>query len=168
MSIKGTSAGVFGGGGPTAKKDKLNDNLLFSCCCAKVNWSWTPVCDCHRGGWKCSQDCLEDSLITESIFYQIGTVSNVGSLLIETGPNVETIQNLYNNLSYIYPRSDIWIIGHSLGGALASLLGVTFGVPVVTFEAPGERMASGRLHLPSPVLPFPLNPFLPTNSRISL
>lgn len=57
------------------KKDKLNDNLLFSCCCAKVDWSWTPVCDCHRGGWKCSQDCLEYSLITESLFYQIGTVS---------------------------------------------------------------------------------------------
>ncbi|KAF9778936.1 alpha/beta-hydrolase [Thelephora terrestris] len=131
LSIKGTSAGFLGGGGPTAKKDKLNDNLLFSCCCAKVDWSWTPVCDCHRGGWKCSQDCLEYSLITESLFYQIGT-------------------NLYNNLSYIYPRSDIWIIGHSLGGALASLLGVTFGVPVVTFESPGERMASGRLHLPSP------------------
>lgn len=131
LSIKGTSAGLLGGGGPTAKKDKLNDNLLFSCCCAKVDWSWSPVCDCHRGGWKCSQDCLEDSLVTESVFYQTGT-------------------NLYNNLSYIYPHSDIWIIGHSLGGALASLLGVTFGVPVVTFEAPGERMASGRLHLPSP------------------
>lgn len=77
LSIKGTSAGYLGGGGPTAKKDKLNDNLLFSCCCAKVDWSWTPVCDCHRGGWKCSQDCLEYSLITESLFYQIGTVSKV-------------------------------------------------------------------------------------------
>lgn len=51
----------------------------------------------------------------------------------------------------MYPESDIWIIGHSLGGALASLLGVTFGAPVVTFEAPGEKMAAGRLHLPTPV-----------------
>lgn len=65
------------------KKDKLNDNLLFSCCCAKVDWSWTAVCDCHRGGWKCSQDCLEYSLITESLFYQIGTVSNARSSSIE-------------------------------------------------------------------------------------
>ena len=55
---------------------------------------------------------------------------------------------------YLYsPDSNIWIIGHSLGGALASLLGATFGAPVVTFESPGEKMAASRLHLPSPVGP---------------
>ncbi|KAI3601029.1 lipase [Moniliophthora roreri] len=131
ISIKGTSAGLFGGGGPTTKKDKLNDNLLFSCCCARVDWSWTPVCGCYRGGWKCDQDCLEDALIEDTLFYPIGT-------------------NLYSNLTYMYPTSNLWIIGHSLGGALAGLLGATFGVPVVTLEAPGEKMAAGRLHLPSP------------------
>ena len=51
----------------------------------------------------------------------------------------------------MYPEANIWLVGHSLGGSLASLLGVTFGVPAVTFEAPGEKMASQRLHLPSPV-----------------
>ncbi|KZT67463.1 alpha/beta-hydrolase [Daedalea quercina L-15889] len=131
LSIKGTSAGFVGGGGPTTKKDKFNDNLLFSCCCARVDWSWTTVCDCYRGGWKCEQDCLERSLVEESLFYSIGT-------------------NLYYNLTYMYPESNIWIIGHSLGGALASLLGVTFGAPVVAIESPGEKMAAGRLHLPSP------------------
>ena len=43
------------------------------------------------------------------------------------------------------------LTGHSLGGALASLLGATFGVPVVAFEAPGEKLAATRLHLPTPV-----------------
>ncbi|KAF6754451.1 lipase [Ephemerocybe angulata] len=131
VSIKGTSAGLFGGGGPTAKKDKLNDNLLFSCCCARVDWSWTTVCGCYRGGWKCHNDCVEEALVEDSLFYPIGT-------------------NLYNNLTYMYPTSNIWFIGHSLGGALASLLGATFGNPVVTFESPGERLASTRLHLPQP------------------
>ncbi|KAF8071762.1 alpha/beta-hydrolase [Lyophyllum atratum] len=131
LSIKGTSAGMFGGGGPTVRKDKFNDNLLFSCCCAHIDWTWKTVCGCYRGGWKCDQDCLEHALIDDSLFYPIGT-------------------NLYNNLTYMYPDSTMWVIGHSLGGALASLLGVTFGVPAVAFEAPGERMASRRLHLPSP------------------
>ncbi|KAF8623624.1 hypothetical protein AX17_007326 [Amanita inopinata Kibby_2008] len=131
LAIKGTSTELWSGGGPTAKKDKFNDNLLFSCCCARIGWSWTPVCGCWRGERKCDQDCLEDSLIEDSLFYPIGT-------------------NLYNNVSYMYPDSNIWIIGHSLGGALASLLGVTFGAPVLAFESPGEKLAASRLHLPSP------------------
>ncbi|KAF7976612.1 hypothetical protein HWV62_6118 [Athelia sp. TMB] len=131
ISIKGTSAGFLGGGGPTQKNDKRNDNLLFSCCCASVGFSWTPVCGCHRGGWKCDKDCLGEALVEDSLFYPIGT-------------------NLFNNISYLYPKSNIWIIGHSLGGALATLLGTTFGSPAVAFEAPGEKMAASRLHLPSP------------------
>lgn len=75
LSIKGTSAAFIGGGGPTARKDKFNDNLLFSCCCARVDWTWTTVCGCYRGGWKCDQNCLEEALVEESLFYPIGTVS---------------------------------------------------------------------------------------------
>lgn len=130
LSIKGTSA-IIVGGGPTVAKDKLNDNLLFSCCCARVDWTWSPVCGCFRGGGKCDQWCVEESLVEESLFYDIGI-------------------NLYNNLTYIYPEAQIWVIGHSLGGGLASLIGATFGAPVVAFESPGEKLAAQRLHLPAP------------------
>lgn len=75
ISVKGTSAGwLVGGGGPTVKKDKLNDNLLFSCCCARVGPTWSPVCDCYEGNYKCDQGCLEKSLMEDSLFYSIGTV----------------------------------------------------------------------------------------------
>ncbi|KAF5369156.1 hypothetical protein D9757_011059 [Collybiopsis confluens] len=130
VSIKGTSVPILGGG-PTMKKDKLNDNLLFSCCCARVGPTWSTACDCYQGGNKCDTRCLGEALAEESLFYSVGT-------------------NLYNNLTYMYPESNIWVIGHSLGGALASLIGITFGAPVVAFEAPAERMAARRLHLPSP------------------
>jgi lipase ATG15 len=80
VSIKGTSAGVFGGGGPTAKKDRLNDNILFSCCCARIDWTWTTVCGCYRSGWKCHQNCLEKALADETLFYPIGVVRYIFSL----------------------------------------------------------------------------------------
>ncbi|THH26746.1 hypothetical protein EUX98_g7438 [Antrodiella citrinella] len=148
VSVKGTSAGwLVGGGGPTTKKDKLNDNILFSCCCARVGPTWWTVCDCYQGNSKCDQGCLEKSLTEDSLFYPIGTVSIVDITIVLV---LIDLKNLYNNVTYLYPDSDIWVIGHSLGGSLASLMGITFGVPVVAFEAPGEKLAASRLHLPLP------------------
>src|SRR5712671_6955249 len=40
LTIKCTSIPIVGGG-PT---------ILFSCCCLRVSRTWTPVCDCYRGG----------------------------------------------------------------------------------------------------------------------
>ncbi|KAJ6599446.1 Alpha/Beta hydrolase protein [Mycena sp. CBHHK59/15] len=132
ISVKGTSVPwIAGGDGPTKKKDKLNDNLLFSCCCARVGPTWSPVCDCFAGGDRCDQNCLERALVDDSLFYTVGT-------------------NLYNDVAYMYPNANIWLTGHSLGGSLAALLGATFGVPVVALETPGEKLAATRLHLPSP------------------
>ncbi|KAJ7681269.1 Alpha/Beta hydrolase protein [Mycena rosella] len=132
ISIKGGAGSwIAGGEGPTMKKDKLNVNLLFSCCCARVGPTWYTVCDCYAGGGKCDQRCVEQSLLDNNLFYAIGT-------------------NLYNDVAYMYPNANIWLVGHSLGGALASLLGATFGAPAVAFETPGDKLAATRLHLPSP------------------
>ena len=48
-------------------------------------------------------------------------------------------------------NANIRVTGHSLGGTLASLLGITFGASVVTFVPPDERMAAQSLHLSFPV-----------------
>ena len=49
VSFKGTHAKFLGiGGGPTANNDKRMDNLMFSCCCARVDMSWTPFCSCYE------------------------------------------------------------------------------------------------------------------------
>ncbi|KAF4603767.1 putative lipase atg15 [Pleurotus pulmonarius] len=128
LSIKGTTIQ-----GPTSKKDKFNDNLLFSCCCARVDFSWVfrTVCDCYANHWKCDDTCLSDALIQDSLFYTTGV-------------------KLVMDLTFLYPSANIWLVGHSLGGSLASLLGATFGLPAIAFEAPGERLAAQRLHLPLP------------------
>jgi putative lipase involved disintegration of autophagic bodies len=53
------------------------DNLLFSCCCARVDFSWSTVCDCYAGGYKCEKTCLENAVIGESVYTTVGTVSNL-------------------------------------------------------------------------------------------
>ncbi|WVO13259.1 hypothetical protein L204_100872 [Cryptococcus depauperatus] len=131
ISVKGTSAGLLGSGGPTAKNDKFNDNLLFSCCCARIDFSWSTVCDCYSGDNKCGQTCLEDALVSESVYATVGT-------------------NLYNNITYMYPNASIWLTGHSLGGSVSALIALSFGAPAVTFEAPGDFLPASRLHLPLP------------------
>ncbi|XDG01279.1 hypothetical protein ABKA04_000894 [Annulohypoxylon sp. FPYF3050] len=62
----------------------------------------------------------------------------------------QAARELYANVTEIYPDSNIWVAGHSLGGAVSSLLGLTYGLPVVTFEAVPEALAAGRLALPVP------------------
>ncbi|KAF9975404.1 putative lipase atg15 [Actinomortierella ambigua] len=131
MAIKGTTAGFFGGGGSTVIKDKLNDNLLFSCCCGKLDWSMRTVCGCHMGGYRCDQICVEDSVNTDDVYYNIA-------------------MKILWNVQDMYPDADVWLTGHSLGGGLSSLLAQTFGVPAITFEIPGDRLAAQRLHLPGP------------------
>lgn len=74
LSIKGTTLQ-----GPTSKKDKFNDNLLFSCCCARVDFSWifSTVCDCYANKSRCDSTCLSNALVQDSLFYNIGVVSGI-------------------------------------------------------------------------------------------
>ncbi|KAM0750188.1 alpha/beta-hydrolase [Meredithblackwellia eburnea MCA 4105] len=140
VSIKGTSVPLVGGSeSSTSKHDKANDNLLFSCCCSRVGWSWTTVCDCYDGNYTCKQDCLEAAVMEKESYYT-------------------NALDLYNNISYMYPNSQIWLTGHSLGGALSALLSLTFGVPSISFESPADALAARRLHLPIPPLPPPTDP----------
>ena len=55
MAIKGTSAQGLAGSGEdeTTVNDKVNDNLLFSCCCARISYLWTTVCDCFVKSYTC-------------------------------------------------------------------------------------------------------------------
>uniref|UniRef100_A0A1D1YML0 triacylglycerol lipase n=1 Tax=Anthurium amnicola TaxID=1678845 RepID=A0A1D1YML0_9ARAE len=129
ISIKGTSMGF--NAGPTVAKDKYNDNRLFSCCCAYVDRTWSPVCPCYLDHYRCNQNCVEDSVDEEDLYYSI-TLSMVDAIMEE------------------FPKSHIWITGHSLGGALSALVGLTYNLPVVAYESPGDMMPARRLHLPRP------------------
>ncbi|KAK2765140.1 putative lipase atg15 [Arachnomyces sp. PD_36] len=131
VALKGTSPALFDGS-ETTTNDKENDNLFFSCCCAQGGqYFWRQVCDCYSSTYTCDSTCLAKALRAENRYYRAAI-------------------ELYTNVTEIYPHSEVWLTGHSLGGSVSSLLGLTFGLPVVTFEAPPEALAASRLGLPSP------------------
>ena len=131
MALKGTSVAVFDGA-ETTTNDKENDNLFFGCCCGQGGqYLWRHVCDCMTSTFTCNSTCVVKALRQENRYYKAAI-------------------ELYGNVTELYPTSDVWLVGHSLGGSTSSLLGLTFGLPTVTFEAPGEALAASRLGLPSP------------------
>lgn len=131
IGLKGTSVAVFDGA-DTTTNDKENDNLFFSCCCGQQGQvSWRQVCDCATGTYTCNNTCVTTALRQEHRYYQAA-------------------RHLYSNVTALYPDSNIWVVGHSLGGAVSGLLGLTYGLPAITFQAVPEAMAAGRLGLPTP------------------
>lgn len=102
---------------------------MFSCCCAAVDRTWRPICDCPTSAKTCSASCIIEHTNIGPSYYNLA-------------------QTIYVAIRSIYPSDiAIWLTGHSLGGALASLLGLTNGVPVFTFEAPGDLLYAERLGL---------------------
>ena len=131
IGLKGTTPAVFDGSGSTTR-DKENDNLFFSCCCGQGgHYLWRRVCDCNTAAYTCNNTCLIKTLREKNMYYTAA-------------------MELYGNVTEMYPNSQIWLAGHSLGGSVSSLLGLTFGLPVTTFEAPAEALPAARLGLPVP------------------
>lgn len=131
IGLKGTTTAVFDGDGSTTN-DKVNDNLFFGCCCGQgTSWWSRQVCDCQTATYTCNSTCVGTALRAKNRYYYAA-------------------QDLYYNVTELYPNAQIWLVGHSLGGSTGSLLGMTVGQPVVTFEAPGDAMAAKRLGLPTP------------------
>ncbi|KAJ3056341.1 putative lipase atg15 [Rhizophlyctis rosea] len=127
--LKGTTLATPVGGGPTAPEDKFNDNMMFSCCCAKAGWSWRPICDCPKSGSECSLSCLIRESNFDHSYYNLA-------------------QTIYLAVRDWFPKSmHIWMAGHSLGGALASLIALTNDLPAFAYEAPGDLMYAQRIGL---------------------
>lgn len=132
IAFKGTSSQSFDGNSDTVTNDRINDNLLFSCCCARVTNLWTTVCDCYSDiPYTCSKQCLGTELLRKDRYFS-------------------SAMEIYKNVTALYPKADIWLTGHSLGGVLAALVGRAFQIPAVSFESPGERLPAERLGLPVP------------------
>jgi lipase ATG15 len=130
IAIKGTTPAIWDGK-DTKTHDRENDNLLFSCCCGQGAYWYKQVCGCSTKTYTCNLTCLRKCMRQEDRYYT-------------------AVQELYSNVTVLYPKAEIWVTGHSLGGSLSALLGLTYGLPVITFEAIPEALPAARLGLPSP------------------
>ncbi|EOA84689.1 putative lipase atg15 [Exserohilum turcicum] len=130
LAVKGTTVAMFEGNG-TSVHDKENDNLYGSCCCGQGGtYLWRKVCDCQTGTYTCDDQCVRDELRKPNRYY-------------------EATVELYEEVRKLYPDANVITTGHSLGGVLASLIGLQHGIPAVTFEAYPQALAAKRLGLPA-------------------
>jgi lipase ATG15 len=130
LAVKGTTVAMFEGNG-TSGHDKENDNLYGSCCCGQGGtYLWRKVCDCQTGTYSCDEQCVKDELTKPNRYY------------------AATVE-LYEEVIKLYPDANIITTGHSLGGVLASLIGLQHGIPSITFETYPQAMAAKRLGLPA-------------------
>ncbi|CZR51476.1 related to starvation induced protein PSI-7 [Phialocephala subalpina] len=129
ISFKGGSA-RFWNPWDTAWQDKENVNMLFGCCCGQGSFLYHRACNCAKGS-TCDISCVGSCLRKEEKYYAAA-------------------QQIYSNITALYPDSQIWLTGHSLGGTMSSLLGLTYGLPAITFETPGDALPVSRLGLPAP------------------
>lgn len=131
IGLKGTTLAIWDGDGTTTN-DKENDNLFFSCCCGQQGSSfYRQVCDCASGTYTCNLTCLQTSLKKENRYYAAA-------------------RSLYGNVTAMYPNAEVWMSGHSLGGSVSAMIGLTYGKPVLTFQAVPDALPANRLGLPVP------------------
>lgn len=127
IAYKGTSFELFGVGSPTSGNDKLNDNMMFSCCCAP-NLGIDPVCKCCTNLDKkiCNYDCLTNVTYRPNYY-------------------LESLE-IYEYVRDTYPDKTIWTTGHSLGGTLGSLVAYRYSLSAILFQSPGEKFYGSRLN----------------------
>ncbi|KAJ1557870.1 putative lipase atg15 [Nowakowskiella sp. JEL0078] len=129
LVFKGTTPQWPIGGGDTTPRDRVNDNNMFSCCCARVSWSRkAQTCECATAVGECRAGCLFQNINPTDSYFNLA-------------------QALFEVVKKWYPHANIWLVGHSLGGALASMVAVSNGMSAVSFSSPGELMFAHRVGL---------------------
>lgn len=125
IAFKGTSLT-----GNSSVADKVNDQLMFSCCCGSGSFLSSPVCNCATSKSTCSDECLT-TIIRNNFdsYYWQGL-------------------RIYEEVRNLYPKSEIAFTGHSLGGAIAALVAYNTSNLGITFESPGVQLYAFRYGFP--------------------
>ncbi|KAI9597572.1 Alpha/Beta hydrolase protein [Syncephalis fuscata] len=150
VSFKGTSLPFFNHNSKSEKstggQDKINDNLMFSCCCGRRGILSRPYCGCQQGKLQCNEQCVTAASHFRGSYYSAA-------------------MDIYEHIREAHPEHQVLLVGHSLGGAIASLVATTLvtttlntrtseekeemdtEIMAFAFEAPGEALFAKRLGL---------------------
>lgn len=106
----------------TSANDKANDNLYFSCCFYKHNTFFGTCENCTDKDNSCCKSCY-----TSSTLHQLNYI-NIAKTIVD------------NTKNYIdFDNSIVIFTGHSLGGTLASMMGLIYNKVAISFESPGDE-----------------------------
>lgn len=126
ISFKGTSLHLRHGNDMVGHNDKINDNMFFSCCYYKEVKNFSCKNDRNEENTlnnTCKKECYKETLNNSENYY------NISKNIVDTW--LSTHENSNNKL--------MLFTGHSLGGVLATMMGITYNTYAITFEAPGEK-----------------------------
>jgi lipase ATG15 len=110
-----------------SSNDKVNDNLYFSCCFYKHKSPFGSCDECfgykNKGGQgTCCTNCYKETV--NNSYNYMNIADNIVSKIKE----------------YIdFENSLVIFTGHSLGGTLASMMGLMYNKLAVAFESPGDK-----------------------------
>ena len=117
--------------GTVAEQHTKTKTTIIYCLGAVADKAVSSIVMYAIATYECNMPCLREKMRAENRYYA-------------------AVKHLYSNVTTLYPDAEIWLAGHSLGGALSGLLGLTYGRPAVTFEAIPDALPARRLGLPFP------------------
>lgn len=146
ISFKGTSLGIIG---DISYNDKFNDNLFYSCCYYEESRMFDRNdCECTKEASICERQGQIEGLVSSKKCYN----RCYRNMTRYSNNYYQIAKGIIENAMLLIGKKNIVLTGHSLGGTLASLMGLTYSFPAVTFNSPGEMRyakASGLKYDPS-------------------
>lgn len=84
-------------------------------------------------------------LLADASWLSLGTDASANGLTNLLGQHYALAKKLVDEIRSRNPSADVYLTGHSLGGAVAQMVGITTGLPAVAFDAPNSGVQYGQV-----------------------
>jgi lipase ATG15 len=107
----------------SAFADKFNDNLYFSCCFYKQSNLFNDLhCECDKGTFNCCKSCYQNSTSFSLNYINIAQ---------------DIIEKIKKDIDIDF--RNVIFTGHSLGGTIATIMGIIYNKTSIAFQSPGDK-----------------------------